>query len=96
MKTNTMNYNQAVQSVKELKKFYKSLLWFGIVAGIVYFRNISEKGKFDFSMYDGSVIFVIWGIILTVKAAKLFIFDAEWENDRMVREIRKSKETVNF
>ncbi|MCS3530191.1 2TM domain-containing protein [Chryseobacterium sp. JUb7] len=91
-----MDYNQAVKRVKELKRFYKSLLWFGIVAAIVYFDDIFEKGRIDFSLYDGSIIFLIWGIILTVKAVKLFVFDSEWENEIIEREVKKSKEPINF
>ena len=34
-----MNYNQAEQRVKELKKFYKGIFWFAIITGFVFFRR---------------------------------------------------------
>lgn len=89
-----MDYNQAQQRVNDLKKFYKSLLWFGIVAVIIFADDIWEKGIFNFSLWDGSVILLIWGIILTVKAVKLFILDSDWERDIIEKEMRKSKETL--
>ncbi|MFC3159974.1 2TM domain-containing protein [Chryseobacterium arachidis] len=86
-----MDYNQAQQRVNDLKKFYKSLLWFGIVAVIIFADDFYEKGAFDFSLWDGSIILTIWGIILTVKAVKLFVLDSDWERDVIEREMRKAK-----
>lgn len=91
-----MNYNQAQQRVSDLKKFYKNLLWFGIVSFIIFFDDIIEKGIFNFSVWNGSVILLIWGIILTVKAVKLFILDAEWERGVMEKEMNKTKKPVRF
>jgi len=93
---NTMNYNQAQQRVQDLKKFYKNILWFGIVAFIIYFNDIFEKGIFNFSQWNGSIILAIWGIILIVKAVKLFLLDSEWEKNLIEKEMRKSKESVKF
>lgn len=91
-----MDYNQAQQRVNDLKKFYKSLLWFGIVAVIIFADDIWEKRIFNFSLWDGSVILLIWGIILIVKAVKLFILDSDWERDVIEKEMRKSKEPLKF
>ncbi|MCT2408707.1 2TM domain-containing protein [Chryseobacterium antibioticum] len=91
-----MNYDSAYERVSQLKKFYKSLLWFGIVAGIIFFDDIFEEGTINFSLFNGSIILVIWGIILTVKAVKLFLLDAEWENDIIEKEMRKSKKKIDF
>jgi len=91
-----MDYNQAQQRVKDLKKFYKSVLWFGIVAFIIFFDDIFEKGIFNFSFWDGSVLLAIWGIILTVKAVKLFMLDSEWERGVIEKEMVKSKQPVKF
>lgn len=91
-----MNYNQAQQRVRDLKRFYKNLLWFGIVAFIIYFDDIFEKGIFNISQWNGSVILTIWGIILTVKAVKLFLLDSQWERNVIEKEMRKSKEAVKF
>lgn len=91
-----MDYNQAQQRVKDLKKFYKSVLWFAIVAFIIFFNDIFEKGIFNFSLWDGSVILAIWGIILTVRAVKLFLLDEESERGVVEKEMRKSKQPIKF
>lgn len=91
-----MDYNQAQQRVKDLKKFYKSFLWFGIVAFIIFFDDLFEKGIFNFSLWNGSVILAIWGIILTVKAIKLFLLDDEWERRVVEKEMGKSKQPIKF
>lgn len=91
-----MDYNSAYERVSQLKKFYKSLLWFGIVAGFIFFDDIFENGTINLSLFDGSVILLIWGIILTVKAVKLFLLDAEWENDIIEKEMKKSKKNIDF
>jgi hypothetical protein len=91
-----MNYNQAQQRVQDLKRFYKNILWFGIVAFIIYFDDIFEKGILNFSQWNGSIILMIWGIILTVKAVKLFLLDSEWEKNVIEKEMRKSKEPIKF
>lgn len=91
-----MNYHQAEQRVKKLRKFYKGIFWFAIISGFVFFDDIFEKGVFDFSLFDGSIILGIWAAILAVKAVKLFIFDSEWEKEVMEKEMKKSKDPINF
>ncbi|WP_027378612.1 2TM domain-containing protein [Chryseobacterium daeguense] len=91
-----MNYNQAQQRVNDLKKFYKNLVWFGIVSLIVFFNDIFEKGKFDISLFHGSIILTIWAIVLTVKAVKLFILNSDWENKILQQEMKKTKESIKF
>lgn len=91
-----MDYNSAYERVTQLKKFYKSLLWFGIVAGIIFFDDLFENGSINFSLFDGSFILVIWGIFLTVRAVKLFLLDAEWERTVMEKEMRKGKKNIDF
>lgn len=91
-----MDYNQAQQRVSDLKKFYKNLLWFGIVTFIIYFDDIFDKGILHFSEWNGSIILMIWGIVLTVKAVKLFLLDSQWEKNVIEKEMRKSKEPIKF
>ncbi|WBV59307.1 2TM domain-containing protein [Chryseobacterium camelliae] len=91
-----MNYNQAQQRVNDLKKFYKNLLWFGIVAVIIFFNDVFESGRLDFSLFRGSTILIIWAIFLTIKAVKLFLFNADWEKGVIEKEMRKSKEPIKF
>lgn len=91
-----MDYNQAQQRVKDLKKFYKGVLWFFIVAFIIFFDDIFEKGIFSFSLWDGSIILSIWAVILISRAVKLFLLDAEWERGIMEKEMRKTKKPLQF
>ncbi len=91
-----MDYNQAQQRVHDLKKFYKSAFWFAIIAAIILADDIFEKGIFNFSLWDGSVILTIWGIILISRAVKLFLLDAEWERGIMEKEMRKVKKPLQF
>lgn len=91
-----MDYNQAQQRVKDLKKFYKGVLWFFIVAFIIFFDDIFEKGIFSFSLWDGSIILSIWAVILISRAIKLFLLDAEWERGIMEKEMRKTKKRLQF
>jgi hypothetical protein len=37
-----------------------------------------------------------WGLIILIKAVKLFIFDAEWEREMIERELRKEKKTIKY
>jgi membrane protein YdbS with pleckstrin-like domain len=91
-----MKYNQAYGRVQQLKKFYKNLLWFGIVAVIIAIRNFYRTGDFERSIFSGSIILTIWGIILTVKAVKLFVLNDEWENKILEDELNKTKKPINF
>jgi len=48
------------------------------------------------SIFSGSIILTVWGIVLAVKAVKLFVFNAEWENKILEEEMRKIKKPINF
>lgn len=91
-----MEYNQAYERTQQLKKFYRNLFWFGIVAAIIAIRNFYRTGDFERSIFGGSIILTIWGIILTVKAVKLFVFNEEWENRIYQDELRKTKKPIDF
>jgi uncharacterized membrane protein (DUF485 family) len=91
-----MNYNNAQQRVKDLKSFYKNCMWFGIVALIIFFRRFMKTGDLSQSIFSGSIILTVWGIILAVRAVKLFVFNAEWENKILEEEMRKTKKPINF
>jgi len=91
-----MKYNQAYERVQQLKKFYRNLLWFGIVAVIIVIRNYFRTENADKSIFSGSIILAVWGIILTVKAVKLFVLNEEWENRIYEDELKKTKKPINF
>lgn len=91
-----MNYYQAQERVQQIKKFYKHLLWFGIVAAIIYGRDIFRHGEINLSLFHGSFILTIWAIILIVKAVKLFVLNSEWESKMIQDEMKKSKDPIQF
>lgn len=91
-----MNYYQAQQRVHNVKKFYKNLLWFGIVAAIIYGKDIFRHGEINLSLFHGSLILTIWAIILVIKAVKLFVLNSEWESKMIQDEMKKSKEPIQF
>ena len=91
-----MDYNQAQQRVNDLKKFYKNLLWFGIVSLIIFFNDVFEKGRFNITLLDGSIFLAIWAIVLTVKAVKLFVLNSEWEKKILQEEMKKTKRSIQF
>lgn len=91
-----MNFNNAQQRVKDLKSFYKNGMWFGIVALIIFFRRFMKTGDLSQSIFSGSIILTVWGIILAVKAVKLFVLNAEWENKVLEEELNKTKKPINF
>lgn len=85
-----MDYNSAQKRVKDLKSFYKNCMWFTIVAGFILIRNFIKDNETDHN-FQGWFILTVWAIILAVKALNLFIFDAEWENQILEQELKKSK-----
>lgn len=91
-----MDYNQAQERVNQLKKFYKNLTWFAIISVFLFFNDVFENGRFDFTFFNGSIILTIWAIILTVKAVKLFILNSDWERKILDEELKKSKQPINF
>ena len=90
-----MNYNNAQQRVKDLKSFYKNCMWFGIVAAIIFIRNIVKYADTE-DVFRGSMVLMIWGIFLAVKAVKLFILNSDWENKIIEEELGKTKKPINF
>lgn len=91
-----MEYQTAQQRVKELKSFYKNCMWFGIVALFIFTRRFVKYGDFTEAISTGSIILTIWGIIIAVKAVKLFVLNSEWEEKVLQNEINKSKNSINF
>ena len=90
-----MNYNNAKQRVKDLKSFYKNCMWFGIVAAIIIIRNLVKYADTE-DVFRGSIVLMIWGIFLAVKAVKLFILNSDWENKIIEEELGKTKKPINF
>lgn len=91
-----MNFNNAQQRVKDLKSFYKNCMWFGIVALFIFSRRFIKTGDLSQSVFSGSIVMIVWGIILAVKAVKLFVLNTEWENKMLEEELSKTKKPINF
>lgn len=90
-----MNYDKAYDRVQQLKKFYKNLMWFGIISVIILGNDWIDNG-WQYKILGGHLFLTIWAVILIVKAASLFIFDEEWEKDIIEKEIKKDKKTLNL
>ena len=73
-----IKYETAKSHVNNIRKFSVNLLVFCI---IFLCFNASElfRNDVNFGFGNVSAIFWIWGLILAIKAAKLFVFDYDWE-----------------
>lgn len=91
-----MEYNRAYERTQQLKKFYKHLMWFGIVATFIFIRKYLKYGNIEHSLFGGSIILTIWAIVLIVKAVKLFVLNDEWENKIYQEELKKAKKPISF
>jgi hypothetical protein len=47
-------------------------------------------------LFNGSILLLIWGAVLAMKAVKLFIFNADWEKRTLEEELKKEKSPINF
>lgn len=89
-------YAMAVERVQKIKKFYTGILVFIIVFGLVYGVRFFKHGfPQNLGEMHVSWIFIIWGLILTIKGAKLFLFNSDWENDMINKEIKKQNNGTN-
>lgn len=90
-----MDYNRAHNRVRQLKKFYKNLMWFGIVAGIIMGNDLIKNGL-HYNVLSGHLILTIWAIFIIIKAISLFVFDDSWEKKIMDKEFKKDKKPIDF
>ncbi len=90
-----MDYNGAYNRVKKLKKFYKNLVWFGIISVIVI-GNDWFNDELRYRIFGGYLFLGIWALILVMKATSLFIFNDEWEKGIIEKEAEKNKKTIDF
>ena len=91
---NEFEYSLARDRVHQLKKFYGSLLFFVLVfTGYLlwkYNKKNGDVGEINFLEFNSwSVIFSIWGLVLILKAIKLFFFNQNWERRMMDKELNK-------
>lgn len=90
-----MDYNTAYNRVQQLKKFYKNLIWFGIMAAIILGNDAFNNG-IHYRIFGGHLLLTIWAIILTVKAFSLFVLDDEWEKKIIEKETHTNKKPIDF
>lgn len=83
-------YTMAVERVQKTKKFYSGTLVFVIVFMVVYGARFLKSG-FPQNLGEMRVswVFIIWGLILAMKGAKLFLFNTDWENNMINKELKK-------
>lgn len=89
-------YSMAVERVQKIKKFYSGLIVFAIVFGVIYGVKFFKHG-FPQNLEEIKIswVFIIWGLILAIKGVKLFLFNSDWENDMINKEIKKQNNGIN-
>lgn len=82
----TPEYIAAKNRVETLKKFYRQLAVFAIIAGGFLTYKYMKYGelKFHFSFW-----IMIWGLVIAIRAVKLFVFDSKWESKQLKKELNK-------
>lgn len=87
-----IDYSLAKERVQKLKKFYTSLAIFAVILALYIFRNYYFFDEILFLKGNNfSFIFWIWGIILAVKAGKLFFLNPDWERKMLERELKQNR-----
>ncbi|MDP2452982.1 MULTISPECIES: 2TM domain-containing protein [unclassified Kaistella] len=85
-----IDYSMAKERVNQLRKFYVSLAIFAVLLAIYSFRNYYLNGEITFFSFNNfSGIFWIWGLILAIRAVKIFFFHHSWERKMMDKELNK-------
>lgn len=90
-----MDYNRAYDRVQKLKKFYKNLMWFGIIS-VIILGDDWFNDELRYQLFGGHLFLGIWALILVIKAISLFIFNDEWEREIMEKEVGKNNKTIDF
>lgn len=85
-----VDYAMAKERVNQMRKFYVSLAVFIIIFVIYSARKYYKTGEVNYLDFNNvSVIFWIWGLILAIRAVKIFFFNHDWERKMMDRELNK-------
>lgn len=84
-----MNTYKTYSRVQQLKKFYKNLMWFGIIAVILIGKDWLQD-DLQYAIFGGHLLLAIWAIVLIFKGISLFIFNNEWERKMLEKETAKN------
>lgn len=84
-----MNTYKTNNRVQQLKKFYKSLMWFGIIAVILIGKDWLQD-DLQYTIFGGHLLLAIWAIVLLFKGISLFIFNNDWERKMLEKETAKN------
>ena len=84
-----MNTYKTYNRVQQLKKFYKNLMWFGIITVILIGKDWL-KDDLQYTIFGGHLLLAIWAIVLLFKGISLFIFNNEWERKMLEKETAKN------
>lgn len=84
-----MNTYKTNNRVQQLKKFYKNLIWFGIIAVILIGKDWLQD-DLQYTIFGGHLLLAIWAIVLIFKGISLFIFNNEWERKMLEKETAKN------
>lgn len=84
-----MNNNKTYNRAQQLKKFYKNLMWFGIIA-VVMLGNDWLKGELQDKMFGGHLLLVIWAVYLGIKGISLFTINEDLDQNMMEKEMGKN------
>lgn len=91
-----MNYETAHARTNSIRKLYKSLFIFALFAVLIIPDDIFGEKMISFHWFDRYTILGIWAFIILVKAAKLFLFDSEWERNMIEKELKKEKKRIDY
>ncbi|HCN49562.1 MAG TPA: hypothetical protein DIT10_10795 [Chryseobacterium sp.] len=84
-----MNTYKTYNRVQQLKKFYKNLMWFGIITVILIGKDWLQD-DLQYTIFGGHLLLAIWAIVLLFKGISLFIFNNEWERKMLEKETAKN------
>ena len=84
-----MNKDHTYNRVQQLKKFYKNLMWFGIITAVIIGKDWLQ-GDLQYTIFGGHLLLAIWAIVLFFKGISLFIFTNEWERKILEKETAKN------
>ncbi|WP_185288426.1 2TM domain-containing protein [Chryseobacterium lactis] len=84
-----MNTYKTYNRVQQLKKFYKNLMWFGIITVILIGKDWLQD-DLQYTIFGGHLLLAIWTIVLLFKGISLFIFNNEWERKMLEKETAKN------